>query len=158
MPFPQISLSRPIRLKLRRMVPMPTGRTGILLQRHLIATHKRAPDPLIPTPRLLDPQTPPPTRESIALTLGLGVPEPALVVLVVRVAAPGAAADAEEPEERGGPGEGDGEPDGDEGVAAEGEVDVVGVEQAAEGAEEGGEEDGAGEDGGEGEEGGGLGG
>jgi len=90
------------------------------------------------------------------LPLGLRGPQPALVALVVRVAASGAAAHAEEPEQGGGPGEDDGEPDGDHGVFAEGEVDVVGVEEAAQGAEEDGEEDCACQDGGEGEEGGDL--
>lgn len=138
----------------------PPCRTRVLLQGHLIlrmpAPNEWTPHPLIPASGLLDPQTPPSPGEPVTLSLGLRVPQPALVALVVGVTAAAAAAHAEHPEERRGPGEDDAEPDGDEGAAAEGEVDVIGVEQAAQGAEEGGEEDCAGEDCGEGEEGGGL--
>ena len=124
------------------MLPItPTCRPRILLQRDLIAPHSGTRDPLIPTARLLHLKIPAPSRKSISLPLGLCRPQSALVALMVRVAASGAAAHAEEPEERRGPGEDDGEPDGDHGVFAEGEVDVVGVEEAAEGAEEDGEED-----------------
>ena len=124
------------------MLPVtPPSRARILLQRDLIAPHPRTRDPLIPTARLLDLQIPAPSRKPVSLPLGLCRPQSALVALMVRVAASGAAAHAEEPEQGGGPGEDDGEPDGDHGVFAEGEVDVVGVKEAAQGAEQDGEED-----------------
>ena len=78
----------------------------------LTPTDERATNPLIPTARLLDPQTPTSTHPTttVSLALGFGRPESAFVVAVVWVIAPGATAHAEQPEERRGPGEGDGEP------------------------------------------------